>query len=348
MKKLILLLLLFVLIVPIASIAETAIIPTKSVKLDQTKATIMRSQTLQLSATVSPEDATYRAVAWSSSDENIATVSTTGLVTPTGHGKVEITCTPEDGAGKSASCTITIPTISVKSTDIVISSPDGVKIPIDFYGQDLRASSKSKAFAHDHSIKYIYIWPKAEGTGTITLSDTQGGKQNTIALNVTIDPSAVFDTSAYPARDLGGIMRYMQDYVGQKVGITGTVLWMADYWQEGDGEMDYHYSLLFIQNTSTVHKDHGDSYTKSYLVRVPVTTTSMVSLRGFAVQICGTFQKGKSNTIDAYHSALATSQATLLQQWGFLVPEIGLSEDKNPDLNDSFYYIDADWISYMK
>ncbi len=54
-------------------------------------------QTFQLTAVVEPEDATNKNATWSSSDETVATVSETGLVTAVGEGTASITVTTEDG-----------------------------------------------------------------------------------------------------------------------------------------------------------------------------------------------------------------------------------------------------------
>ncbi|WP_320123119.1 Ig-like domain-containing protein [uncultured Sphaerochaeta sp.] len=60
--------------------------------------TILVGDTLQLNATVSPNDATNKDVAWTSSDTGVATVSTTGLVTPVAAGSTTITVTTDDGS----------------------------------------------------------------------------------------------------------------------------------------------------------------------------------------------------------------------------------------------------------
>ena len=68
-------------------------------------------ETISLTAIVSPEDATDKSVVWSSDNNNIATVSTTGVVTAVNVGKVNIKAT--NSAGLSDEITLTvIPTLA--------------------------------------------------------------------------------------------------------------------------------------------------------------------------------------------------------------------------------------------
>ena len=69
----------------------------ESITLDVTKAEIETGATLQLTATVGPEDAEDKSVSWTSSDDNVATVSGDGLVTALSGGVVEITATTVNG-----------------------------------------------------------------------------------------------------------------------------------------------------------------------------------------------------------------------------------------------------------
>ena len=77
------------------------------VTLNRTSATINKGATLQLTATVSPNNATNKAVTWKSSNTGIATVNGSGVVTGVTAGSAKITVTTADG-GKTATCDVTV------------------------------------------------------------------------------------------------------------------------------------------------------------------------------------------------------------------------------------------------
>lgn len=85
---------------------EPAAVPVSGISVEG--GTVAIGGTLQLTAVVSPSDAADRTVAWSSSDDSIATVSSTGLVTGITAGTVTVTCTASDGSGVYASCDVTV------------------------------------------------------------------------------------------------------------------------------------------------------------------------------------------------------------------------------------------------
>lgn len=69
--------------------------------------TVYLGETAQLTATVN-EDAENKTLTWTSSDNTIATVDETGLVTPVAAGEATITVSSNDGSGKTATCTVTV------------------------------------------------------------------------------------------------------------------------------------------------------------------------------------------------------------------------------------------------
>lgn len=77
---------------------------------------ITSGTTTQLSATVLPAEATSKTLVWSSSDNSIATVSSTGLVTALKNGMVTITATASDKNIIKATKTITISSFTTVPT----------------------------------------------------------------------------------------------------------------------------------------------------------------------------------------------------------------------------------------
>lgn len=82
-------------------------VPVTSVSLNKTSHTFTDFTTLQLTATVYPTNATNKNVTWSSNKTEVATVSSSGLVTAKSNGNATITVTTQDGS-KTATCSIVV------------------------------------------------------------------------------------------------------------------------------------------------------------------------------------------------------------------------------------------------
>ncbi|MGN0341631.1 MAG: Ig domain-containing protein [Roseburia sp.] len=63
--------------------------------------------TVQLTATVTPDNATNKEVIWTSSNTGVATVDANGKVTAVANGTCTITVTTADGS-KTATCTVKV------------------------------------------------------------------------------------------------------------------------------------------------------------------------------------------------------------------------------------------------
>ena len=72
-------------------------IPVTGISIDQTQLIARKGQTVQLSATIEPDNADNQSVIWLSSDESVATVDSNGLVRFINNGNVTITATTVDG-----------------------------------------------------------------------------------------------------------------------------------------------------------------------------------------------------------------------------------------------------------
>ncbi len=82
-------------------------IPITEVLIDKSSATLTEGDSTTLTATVLPENTTdTKDISWSSSNNDIATVDTTGHVEAKKAGTVIITATSTNG--KTAECTVTV------------------------------------------------------------------------------------------------------------------------------------------------------------------------------------------------------------------------------------------------
>lgn len=87
--------------------SDATSVPVNGISLNITKKQLSEGETLQLTATLTPADATDRSVTWGSSDGAVASVSNSGLVTANAAGTSIITVTSRNG-NKRATCEITV------------------------------------------------------------------------------------------------------------------------------------------------------------------------------------------------------------------------------------------------
>ena len=90
-----------------AATTEPEVVPVTGVTLSQTAVTLDIDQSITLTATVAPENATNKAVTWASDKTDVATVDANGKVTAVAAGTANITVTTADG-GKTATCAVTV------------------------------------------------------------------------------------------------------------------------------------------------------------------------------------------------------------------------------------------------
>lgn len=151
-----------------------------SIVLNETEATLSEGQTVQLSATVSPELADNKALRWSSSDESVATVDQTGLVTAVAQGNAVVTVSSTDGSDVSATCKITVTrpvsSITLSETEIVMSAGEyriltATAIPSDATNKTLIWTSSNEAVARVENGIVVAV---ADGESTVTVSACDG------------------------------------------------------------------------------------------------------------------------------------------------------------------------------
>ena len=183
-----------------------------NIKLSRTTAKMTIDNSIKLTATVSPSNATDKKVTWTSSNTKVATVDSTGKVIAKGTGTAKITAKTSNG--KTASCSITVEKYVVnlnisKSGDVIgiftptiiseyhatianapktikwTSSDENIAIVEGIKGNPLGKNSKMDQM-EGVTYDYAVVVGRNPGKVTITATSDQGVKVST-TLTVTPD-----------------------------------------------------------------------------------------------------------------------------------------------------------------
>lgn len=179
---------------------ESGAVPVESVALDITEKTLNVGEELQLTATISPADATDKDVTWESSKKSVATVDANGLVKAIGAGEAKITVKTVDG-NKKASATITViqPVVNVTSvsldkTEATLKVGEKLQLTATVAPED--ATNKAVTWASkDAAIASVddkgLVQAVAEGETEIVVTTVDGEKTATAKIKVEASTIAV-------------------------------------------------------------------------------------------------------------------------------------------------------------
>ena len=169
--------------------------PVISVTLDKTSASLKVGETVTLTATVKPDDATDKTVTWSTSDASVATISA-GVVTAIKPGSVTITAKAGD---KEATCAITVEAIpvtaiSLNKEDIYLTEKGSMSLVVEITPSDAtnttiiwESTNTNVAIVSEGCVQAIGV-----GTSTIKASSEDGNFTASCAVNVIhLDDGAV-------------------------------------------------------------------------------------------------------------------------------------------------------------
>lgn len=135
--------------------------------------------TLQMSAEVSPGNASNKNVRWSVSDEAVATVTTDGVLQVVGNGTVTVTATSRDGTQVTGSCDVIISGQYISVTGITVTGAEGATSITTDQGT-LQMSAEVQP---DNAAYKNVVWSVIDGTGHANI-DADG--LLTAALNGTV------------------------------------------------------------------------------------------------------------------------------------------------------------------
>lgn len=213
-----------------ASCSVNVIVQATSVKAKKSNLTLEVGNTASADITVSPANATEKALAYSSSDTSVATVSKSGTITAVGSGKCQITAATIDGSEKKAVIQISVSAFKAKSASLTVYSKKGSSFSIQYFGRwnDLNVSvsggnNAEVSYSLLNQTLTFDIVPIRAGSLTITCSD-KSNSSDKIKLSVTIDHNAVYSSVSYPAIQYSDASRYPNQYKGDCVSFSGKVL----------------------------------------------------------------------------------------------------------------------------
>ena len=160
-----------------ATCKVTVVQPVESVELNKETTTIEVGATDQLTATVKPDDATNKAVTWSSDNTSVVTVDENGKVTGVKVGEATITAASVDDPTKTAKCKVTVKPAYTATTGVGATwtkgSTDGLSIT---FTRNAGSGEADTAYTHfksasvdDNEIEKDKDYSIAEGSIVITL-----------------------------------------------------------------------------------------------------------------------------------------------------------------------------------
>ena len=171
-------------------------VPVASITIGQTTAEMIIGETVQLTAIITPSNATEKSITWSSSKLSVATISSSGLVTAIAEGQSTVTAS---AGGKSATCTVivskgvvAVTSVTLNKTEIALIKGESELLiptvnPADATDKTVTwTSSDAKVASVDSNGKVIAI-----GGGSAVITAKAGNQQATCTVSVTVPVEGV-------------------------------------------------------------------------------------------------------------------------------------------------------------
>jgi len=175
-----------------ASCSIRVIRPVKSISLSKASMTMLEGQSKKLTAKVSPTNASYKSVTWSSTDESIAFVDSKGKITAVKAGNVTIIATSKDGTKKRAKCIVTVQkkvaSTGITVADSMVTMVRGESKTVEAMMSPANSTDRYSWSSDNNAVATVNrssgrIVAKSIGTATITVI-TESGRKARITVQV--------------------------------------------------------------------------------------------------------------------------------------------------------------------
>ncbi|MDR1094635.1 MAG: Ig-like domain-containing protein [Clostridiales bacterium] len=186
-------------------------VAVSGITLEPTEVSLRINEKQQLTADVSPGNATDKGVIWASDDEGVARVSETGEVTAVGPGTATITAKSAADDTKVASCAVTVSSeisvigVTVSNTAITLKAGETKQLSAAI--DPGNATDKTVTWtSSDETVASVdengLVTAKKAGIATIRATAADGGASATCDIQVTEDEAP---PTAAPAKSCGSI-----------------------------------------------------------------------------------------------------------------------------------------------
>lgn len=222
------------------SSSESDSVLVTNITLSSEKSSITVGETIDMNATVLPEDATYKKLTWSSSDETIATIDRNGKVKGIKAGKVIISAKSNDGSGVSGTTIINVVEKDYSSTDKKITDISKARVVLEknsyvYTGgviepgiQFVSLNDKILNEATDYNV--IYKNNRNSGTAQVIING-KGNYNGSVQVNFKIKKASVFFKNTNKTLKYSKLKKKKQSYSVIKSGGVGRV--SATYIKKG-------------------------------------------------------------------------------------------------------------------
>lgn len=159
---------------------EVAAIPVTEITVSGSSTSVEAESKIQLTVSVTPNNATNQTVEWSSNDITIATVNTTGEVTGVSAGTARITATATDGSQVYGYCDVTVTakpnTISDTLTRSTTGIPDQTGGSVTYSSWSNKKLTSDAVYAGQSAGENNAIQLRSRNSDSGIITTTSGGK----------------------------------------------------------------------------------------------------------------------------------------------------------------------------
>lgn len=299
------------------------------ITVSPTSATLIMGNTLTITPTVTPNNTSNKTVTWTSSNNNIATVSTSGVVRPKATGTVTITAKTTDGTNKTATCSVEVKQLATGITVNPTSAPLelGSTLTITATVTPITTSNKTVTWtSSDTTVATVdsngVVTPIKNGEVTIT-AKTMDGTNKTAKCSIEVDPIAKIGQTYY-AKLFRAIQKVPEDNT------LTTVEIIKDITPTTYETISEKQTIEFKLNNHTISRSSGHIFVNGGTIYILDGTISTTSTNYSAINNYGITEiSGNANIIGGVsnHGILNVRGGTISSNDGYMSHAITNNEE---------------------